>query len=105
MVILEEDISELDEVHVVAYGQTNKREMTGAISVVKAESIKGIPSPSIANLLQGRVAGMDVTNITVAVEPKSPFAGTTPSAWKVDDDSLIPYGLLTGFPWPLSPPR
>ena len=66
VVILEEDISELDEVHVVAYGQTNKREMTGAISVVKAESIKGIPSPSIANLLQGRVAGMDVTNITGA---------------------------------------
>ncbi len=30
VVILEEDISELDEVHVVAYGQTNKREMTGS---------------------------------------------------------------------------
>lgn len=108
VVILEEDISELDEVHVVAYGQTNKREMTGAISVVKAESIKGIPSPSIANLLQGRVAGMDVTNITeppVAEELKSPFAGTTPSAWKADDDSRTPCGLLTGYLWPPSLPR
>lgn len=65
-VVLEEDVSSLDEVHVVAYGEVNKREMTGSISVVKAEDIKGIPTPSIANLLQGRVAGMDVTNITGA---------------------------------------
>ena len=83
--------------------------MTGAISVVKAESIKGIPSPSIANLLQGRVAGMDVTNISreppVAEELKSPFAGTTPSAWKADDDSRTPCGLLTGYRWPPSLPR
>lgn len=66
LVKLEEDVSALDEVHVVAYGEVNRREMTGSISVVKAESIKGIPTPSIANLLQGRVAGMDVTNITGA---------------------------------------
>ena len=66
VVKLEEDISALDEVQVVAYGETTKRTATGSISVVKADDIKGIPSPSIANLLQGRVAGMDVTNITGA---------------------------------------
>ena len=40
--------------------------MTGAVSVIKADEIKGIPSPSIANLLQGRVAGMDITNMSGA---------------------------------------
>lgn len=30
---------------------------------MKAEELEGIPSPSIANLLQGRVAGMDITNM------------------------------------------
>src|SRR5699024_4171531 len=61
-ITLEEDIKSLDEAVVVAYGTTNKRDMTGAVSVIKADEIKGIPSPSIANLLQGRVAGMDITN-------------------------------------------
>lgn len=59
-------VSNLDEVTVVAYGETTKREMTGAVSIVKADEIKGIPSPSISNLLQGRVAGMDVTNVSGA---------------------------------------
>ena len=65
-ITLEEDIKSLDEAVVVAYGTTNKREMTGAVSVIKADEIKGIPSPSIANLLQGRVAGMDITNMSGA---------------------------------------
>ncbi|WP_018336114.1 SusC/RagA family TonB-linked outer membrane protein [Butyricimonas synergistica] len=62
-VYLEEDVQALDETVVVAYGKTTKRETTGSISVVKAEELEGIPSPSIANLLQGRVAGMDITNM------------------------------------------
>lgn len=61
-----EEVANLDEVTVVAYGEVSKREMTGAVSVVKTEALKGIPSPSINNLLQGRVAGMDVTNISAA---------------------------------------
>ena len=56
----------LDEAVVVAYGTTTRREMTGAISTVKGEDLEGIPSPNIATLLQGRVAGMDITNISGA---------------------------------------
>ena len=65
-VIMEEDIQALDEAVVVAYGTTTRREMTGAISTVKGEDLEGIPSPNIATLLQGRVAGMDITNISGA---------------------------------------
>lgn len=63
---LEESVSELDEVQVIAYGTQTKREMTGAMSVVKAAEIKDIPSPSVSNLLQGRVSGMSVVNSTGA---------------------------------------
>ena len=63
-VVLEEDIQALDETVVVAYGNTTRRKTTGAISVVKSDEIKGIPSGNIASLLQGRVAGMDVTSVT-----------------------------------------
>lgn len=65
-VCLVEDISKLDEVTVVAYGTQRKRDVVGAMSVVKGEDIKDVPSPSFINLLQGRVAGMDITNMTGA---------------------------------------
>lgn len=63
---LDEDVSKLDEVTIVAYGETSKREMAGSMSVVKADDIKNIPTTSIGNLLQGRIAGMDVTNVSGA---------------------------------------
>lgn len=63
-ITLEEEIQTLDETVVVAYGTTTRRKSTGAISVVKAEEMKGIPSVSIETLLQGRVAGMDVTTMS-----------------------------------------
>lgn len=65
-ITLKEEISNLDEVKVVGYGTTTRREMTGSVSTVKGEELEGIPSPNIATLLQGRVAGMDITNISGA---------------------------------------
>ena len=65
-VTMKENVSTIDEVVVIAYGTQNKRDVIGAMSTVKASDIKDIPSPSIANLLQGRVAGMNVTNMTGA---------------------------------------
>lgn len=63
-VVLEEDVSDLDEVKVVAYGKSTKREMTGAVTSVKGEDMLSVPSSSIATMLQGRVAGMDISNIS-----------------------------------------
>ena len=65
-IYMEENVEELDEAVVVAYGETTRRKATGSISTVKGEEIRGIPTTSIANLLQGRVAGMDVTNMSGA---------------------------------------
>ena len=38
-----EEISSLDEVQVIAYGQQSKRDMVGAMSVVKSKDIQDIP--------------------------------------------------------------
>lgn len=65
-IYMKENVQELDEAVVVAYGETTRRKATGSISVVKADEIRGIPSGNIANLLQGRVAGMDITNLSGA---------------------------------------
>ncbi|MFR4038126.1 MAG: carboxypeptidase-like regulatory domain-containing protein [Butyricimonas faecalis] len=53
-VTLKEKVAALDEVTVIAYGTQNKREVVGAMSTVKGEDLEDIPSPSLANLLQGR---------------------------------------------------
>lgn len=63
---MKEEMSSLDEVTVIAYGTQRRREVVGAMSTVSGEDIKDVPSPSIANLLQGRVSGMNVTNMTGA---------------------------------------
>ena len=59
-IVLEEDLANLDEVTVVAYGERKKREIVGAISSVKADDIKEVPSASLENLLQGRMAGVEI---------------------------------------------
>ena len=63
---LKEDISKLDEVTVIAYGEQSRRNVIGGMSTVNADEIKDLPTPSLANLLQGRVAGMNVLNTTGA---------------------------------------
>ena len=63
-VVLEEEISDLDEVTVVAYGERKKRELIGAVSSVKAKDLEEIPSASLENLLQGHMAGVEVSNIS-----------------------------------------
>ena len=63
-ITMEENVEQLDEAIVVAYGETTRRKTTGSISVVKADERRGIPSTSIATMLQGRVAGMDVTQMS-----------------------------------------
>ena len=63
-VTMVEKVEELDEAVVVAYGETTRRVATGSISVVKADELQGIPATSIASLLQGRVAGLDITQMS-----------------------------------------
>lgn len=54
---MKESISKLDEVTVVAYGTQSKREVVGAMSVVRGEDIRDVPSPSLSNLLPGASRG------------------------------------------------
>lgn len=58
---LRSDQKTLDEVIVVGYGVQKRREVTGAITKVNAEAITSIPTPSFEASLQGRAAGVQVT--------------------------------------------
>lgn len=60
-VTLEEDAAALSEVVVVGYGSQKKSQTTGAISQVTAKQISEMPITSLGQAMQGRVAGVDVS--------------------------------------------
>ncbi|RFS16678.1 TonB-dependent receptor [Emticicia sp. C21] len=59
-VTLEDDAASLDEVVVTGYSVDKRRESTGAISTVKTKDLTTVPSASVEQQLQGRVAGLTV---------------------------------------------
>ncbi|WP_189358403.1 SusC/RagA family TonB-linked outer membrane protein [Algibacter mikhailovii] len=59
-VVLEEDLSELDEVIVVGYGTQKKKEVTGAVVKVDADEILKTATSDLGAAIQGKVAGVNV---------------------------------------------
>jgi TonB-linked SusC/RagA family outer membrane protein len=61
-VVLLDDANNLNDVVVVGYGQTTRRgDLTGAISSVKGEEIAKTPVQNVAQALQGRIAGAQIS--------------------------------------------
>ncbi len=58
---LQPDLSDLDEVIVVGYGTAKKSQLTGAISSIGSKEIQELPITDARQALQGRAAGVDVT--------------------------------------------
>ena len=93
---MNEETSNLDEVVVVGYGVQRKSDLTGAISSINAaETLKKMPAAQIADLLQGRIAGLSIVNSSGA-------AGATPTlrvrgvnSIKADGGPLV---VIDGFP-------
>ena len=60
-VVLKEDSAELKEVVVIGYGSVRKKDATGAVDQIGAKDFDNVASPSPAQLLRGKVAGVQVT--------------------------------------------
>lgn len=61
-VSLLEDISTLQEVVVIGYGTASKADVSSSIASVKTESLRDLPVTGIDQAVQGRIAGVTVTN-------------------------------------------
>lgn len=61
-VVLNQELSALSEVVVVGYGTQERAKVTGAISSISSKDIRALPVPNLASALQGRAAGVNVTN-------------------------------------------
>jgi TonB-dependent SusC/RagA subfamily outer membrane receptor len=59
---LESEVASISEVVVTGYGTQKRTNVTGAISNVSGKTLNEVPVVSIQQALQGRVAGVQVTN-------------------------------------------
>jgi TonB-linked SusC/RagA family outer membrane protein len=86
------DVRTLSEVVVVGYGTQRKVETTGAIASIKAEDIIQTPVTNVAQGLQARMAGVQITqnssapggNISVRVRGTNSINGTSEPLYIVD---------------------
>lgn len=66
-VSLTKSVRSLDEVVVVAYGQQQRRRVTGSVSRVSSEELENVPLASVDQILQGKVAGLQ--SVTSSGQP------------------------------------
>ncbi|GAA3554428.1 TonB-dependent receptor [Snuella lapsa] len=67
-VTLEEDTAKLDEVVVIGYGTSTKKDLTGAVSRVDMESspIANVPNVNLVESLRGSTSGVNIGAVTSA---------------------------------------
>ena len=87
-----EDSKALEEVVVVGYGVQKKESLTGALQTLKEEKLTNITTPSVENMLNGKVSGVYVApgsgqpgaTGAVVVRGKATLSGSTSPLWVVD---------------------
>jgi len=61
-VVMEEEVIGIEEVVAIGYGTMKKRDLTGSISSISSDRFQEQPITDFAQVLQGRAAGVSVTN-------------------------------------------
>lgn len=97
-IVMEDDSKVLDEVVVVGYGTQSRRNVTGAVSDVKSETITRSASTSTAGALAGKMQG-----ISVRAKDARPGKGAAIEVRNMGNPLFvidgIPYGGQTGNDW------
>ena len=63
-ITLEEDNKSMNDVVIIGYQQVQRKKTTAAVSSVKGKDIENIPYPTLDQMLQGRVAGLNILSIS-----------------------------------------
>lgn len=57
-----EDNKELEQVVVIGYGTQKKVDLTGSVAIVDADEMKKVSNSNISTMLEGKVAGVQITS-------------------------------------------
>ena len=101
-VSLAEDSQSLDELVIVGYGTQKKESLTGALQTIDNKKLTDVTTPSVENMLSGKVSGVFVapgsgqpgSQGAVMVRGKSTLSGTTAPLWVIDG---VIVGTSTGL--------
>ncbi len=84
-ITLVSNIKELDQVVVIGYGTQRKVDLTGSVAIVNTEEMKKVSNSNISTLLEGKVAGVQITSDgqpgadpTVRIRGIGSFGSTAP---------------------------
>ena len=61
-VTLSDDTKALDEVVVIGYGTAKRKDITGSVATVSSEVLSAVPVASATEALQGKMAGVQITD-------------------------------------------
>ncbi|TGV00784.1 SusC/RagA family TonB-linked outer membrane protein [Flavivirga rizhaonensis] len=89
---MDPETNELEEVVVIGFGTQKKKEVTGAVSQVKAEEIENVITSDIGQALQGQIAGVSVTANSgepgegsgILIRGVSSLTGSNSPLWVID---------------------
>jgi TonB-dependent starch-binding outer membrane protein SusC len=93
-IMLKPNTRKLDEVVVVGYGKNTRRTLTSSISTIKQEDLNRGAISDVGQLLQGKVAGL---NITASGDPNRPAAVILRGASTVNSPGG-PFYVIDGVP-------
>lgn len=84
-ITLDSELKELNQVVVIGYGTQRKVDLTGSVAVVNTEEMKKVSNSNISTMLEGKVAGVQITtdgqpgaDPTVRIRGIGSFGSTAP---------------------------
>lgn len=91
-IILTYEDSHLDELVVTGYSTQKQGEISASIVKVSQKELKDVRSPNVSNLLQGKIAGVNVVNstgrpgdnATIRIRGRSSISSSSDPLWVVD---------------------
>ncbi|WP_315821184.1 SusC/RagA family TonB-linked outer membrane protein [Paraflavitalea speifideaquila] len=87
---------DLGEVIVVGYGTQRKEAVTGSVASIGGEKMREVPSPNISQALQGRMAGVDISQTSTRPGATMQIRIRGTRSLTADNNPLI---VLDGIPF------
>lgn len=86
----------LSEVVVVGYGTQKKKNVTGSVVSITGDAMRDVPSPNISQALQGRLAGVDIAQVSTRPGATMQIRIRGTRSLSADNNPLI---VLDGIPF------
>lgn len=88
---------ELEQVVVVGYGTQRKEAVTGSVASISGNVMRDVPSPNIAQALQGRLAGVEMSQTSTKPGASMQIRIRGTRSLTASNDPLV---VLDGIPFP-----